>query len=149
MMVTEATVPPRYAHLFRSRQKNADPEGRITAMTRELEELIGETASTPWLSPINLALSTAEIARGHPPKVYSYAGGLDPFRDDCVIYNDWLSGLPGVKSRMRLLEDENHTGWVTLPIPACHSRTIKEATLDGMAWLLGVEWDKERTELPW
>lgn len=32
--------------------------------------------------------------------------------------------------------------------PASHSRKIKEVTLDGMAWLLDLEWDKTQQDLP-
>ncbi|OTB07244.1 hypothetical protein M426DRAFT_318275 [Hypoxylon sp. CI-4A] len=71
------------------------------------------------------------------------------FRDDSVIYAKWLSQLSGVEVRAFVLEGINHVGWVTLPLPlpAEDIRKLKEVTLDGMAWLLNLGWDKTQ-ELP-
>ncbi|KAK2770044.1 alpha beta hydrolase fold-3 domain protein [Colletotrichum kahawae] len=148
MLATETMLPPRFRDMFRSREDNGDGTGQTSTMVRELEELLGTAVNTPWFSPIHLDSSNPEVVRNHPPKVFTYYTTLDPFRDDCLIYNKWLSELPGVESRTSVVENESHTAWVSLPRPECHSRKIKEVTLDGISWLLGVDWDRERSDLP-
>ncbi|KAJ0344257.1 hypothetical protein COL154_010333 [Colletotrichum chrysophilum] len=148
MLATETMLPPRFKEMFKSREENGDGTGQTSAMVRELEQLLGTAVNTPWFSPIHLDSSNPAFAKNHPPKVFTYYTTLDPFRDDCLIYNKWLSELPGVESRTSAVENESHTAWVSLPPPECHSRRIKEATLDGISWLLGLDWNRRRSDLP-
>ncbi|TRX90857.1 hypothetical protein FHL15_008261 [Xylaria flabelliformis] len=141
-LVTEAMLPAQYRDIFRSRDENkvADDTARL-----EIESRLD--VHSPWFSPINLNLSEFKIARNHPPKVFIYGGQLDEFRDDSTIYAKWLSQLEGVQVRASVLEGEGHMGWLTPPWPASHTRRIKETTLDGMGWLLNLEWDRNQ-DLP-
>ncbi|KAL4874559.1 alpha/beta-hydrolase [Aspergillus karnatakaensis] len=143
-LASDAMLPESYRPLFKSR----DLEDEATrAMREDLESRLA--VHSPWFSPINLKLSrsTEKFPRAHPPKVYIYGGELDGFRDDSVVYAKWLEQLKGVEVRASVLKGEGHTGWVSLPWEMCHSRQLKEAALDGMGWLLGVEWDRSQ-ELP-
>ena len=143
-MVTEEMLPAQYRHIFKSRDNEAVEN---KAMRLDLESRLA--VHSPWFSPINLNLSdfNSNATQGHPPKVFIYGGEEDQFRDDSIIYGKWLSQLQNVQVRTSIVEDEGHMAWLSPPWPACHSRRIKEATLDGMAWLLDLQWDKNQ-DLP-
>jgi acetyl esterase/lipase len=143
-LATEAMLPAQYRDMLKSREENSDTVG--DAMRKELESYLG--VHSHWFSPLNLDISNPKTIQHHPPKVVIYGGQLDPFRDDSVIYAKWLEQLSGVQVRFVMLEGEGHNAWVTAPFPASHTRDIKVPTIDGMAWLLGKEWDREQ-ELPY
>ncbi|GAP85065.2 putative alpha beta hydrolase fold-3 domain protein [Rosellinia necatrix] len=146
-LVTAAMLPAQYQPIFKSREETPVNKAASDAMSRDLEPYLG--VHSPWFSPINLDLSDLNVFQGHPPKVFIYGGQLDQFRDDSIIYDKWLSQLPGVEVRATVLEGADHqTAWVSAPWPVCHSRRIKEVTLDGMGWLLNLEWDRSQEELP-
>lgn len=142
-LVTEGMLPAQYRDDFTSRDTAAEDKA---AMRRDLENRLA--VHSPWFSPINLDLSDPKTILGHPPKVFIYGGEIDQFRDDAVIYGKWLSDFVGVQVRASVLEGEDHTGWISPPWPVCHSRKIKEVTLDGMAWLLNIQWDRSNENLP-
>ncbi|KAL2812325.1 alpha/beta-hydrolase [Aspergillus granulosus] len=142
-LATESMLPPQYRKIFKSREENS--EATADALRLELESALG--VHSPWFSPINLDIPNRQTLQNHPPKVYIYGGQLDPFRDDSIIYAKWLEQLDGVQVRSTVLEGEGHNAWVTPPFPASHTWRIKEPTIDGMGWLLGLEWDRGQ-ELP-
>ncbi|KAF2971830.1 hypothetical protein GQX73_g1734 [Xylaria multiplex] len=146
-LVTEAMLPEQYRDIFKSREETAENKAASAAMRQDLEPYLG--VHSPWFSPINLKLSDPKTIPGHPPKVFVYGGELDQFRDDSVVYGKWLSQLEGVEVRTSMIEGGTHyTAWVSPPWPTCHTRKVKEVTLDGMAWLLNLEWDRTREDLP-
>ncbi|KAL3459660.1 alpha/beta-hydrolase [Aspergillus heterothallicus] len=142
-LATEAMLPAEYRDLFTSRVENS--EATADALRLELESAMG--VHSPWFSPLNFDVGTVQRLQSHPPKVFIYGGKLDPFRDDSVVYAKWLERFKGIEVRLTVLEGEGHNAWVTPPFPASHTRQIKEPTVDGMAWLLGVDWDRGM-ELP-
>ncbi|KAH0843002.1 hypothetical protein AYO21_03283 [Fonsecaea monophora] len=145
-LITETIVPLQYRDLFRSRDDDFEYKVANEALRLDLESRL--TLDSPWFSPVNLDLTDPQIIQDHPPKVFVYGGQFDQFRDDAVIYAKWLSESVGVQVKSTVLEGEGHTAWVSPPWPASHTRKIKEVTLDGMAWLLNVEFDKNQENLP-
>ncbi|KAI0453766.1 alpha/beta-hydrolase [Xylaria acuta] len=144
-LVTEAMLPAEYRDILKSRDEVIENKAANDAMRQDLESRLD--VHSPWFSPINLNLSDFRTTRDHPPKVFIYGGELDQFRDDSTIYAKWLSQLEGVQVRASVLKGEGHDAWVSPPWPTSHSRKMKETTLDGMAWLLNLEWDKNQ-DLP-
>lgn len=142
-LVTEAMLPAQYRDLLKSRDGRSETEN---AMRRDLGSRL--LVHSPRFSQINRDLSNPKTTQDHPPKVFVYGGEFDQFRDDSVIYGKWLSQLAGVQVRASVLEGEDHTAWTSPPWPASHTRKIKEATLDRMAWLLDLEWDRNQEDLP-
>ncbi|KAI0412242.1 alpha/beta-hydrolase [Xylaria grammica] len=121
-VVSEAMLPAKYRDIFKSRDETEANGVASAAMRQDLEAHLD---------------------------VFVYGAELDFFRDDSVVYAKWLSELEGVEVRASVVKGGDHsTCWASPPWPACHSREIKELTLDGMAWLLNLEWDRNRTELP-
>ncbi|KAI5460298.1 hypothetical protein BGZ63DRAFT_386951 [Mariannaea sp. PMI_226] len=141
-------LSPAYKAIFKSRVENGSNEPLTTAGVRFVEELLGADIHSPWFSPVNLDFANIEFAKHHPKKVFIYACDLDPLRDDAVIYGKCLSTSPCIQAKLGMVENENHAAWITISRPPCHSRQVKEKTLDGMAWLLNREWDREK-DLPY
>lgn len=142
--VTEDMIPEKYRSDLKSRVENTQNGGMDLEMIREMERMIN-LVHTPWFSPLNLDVSGPRTTKDHPGKVFIYCCSLDAFRDDAIIYQKWLSEhVKHVESRLVLMEGENHIGWVSPPWPQSHSRKMKEMTLDGMAWLLGADWDRTK-----
>lgn len=145
-LVTEAMLPSEYRETFKSRDVAMENKAASVSLRHDLEARLD--VHSPWFSPINLDSHVHETLRLYPPKVFIYGGEHDQFRDDATIYTKWLSKLTRAQVKTSILPGEGHTAWVSPPWPASHSRKIKEITLDGMAWLLDQEWDKDLTELP-
>ncbi|KAJ5171299.1 alpha/beta-hydrolase [Penicillium coprophilum] len=143
-LVAEAMLPSEYREIFKSRDVAMEHKATNDTLRRDLEARLD--VHSPWFSPINLNLPDLRNLPHLPAKVFVYGGEFDQFRDDAIIYGQWLSKLAGVQVKTSILEGEGHTAWVSPPWPASHSRKIKEMTLDGMAWLLDLEWDKSLAE---
>ncbi|KAI0836385.1 alpha/beta-hydrolase [Hypoxylon sp. FL0890] len=141
----EETVPDEFKALFRSRKENDGPEAQLI---RPMISTAKIDLHSPWCSPINLPVNKDDFAKHYPKRVFAYGCEKDPSRDDAVVYGEWLKNTMGVDIRQSMLPGEGHTAWVTPKWPTCHSKIIKETTLDGMAWALGKDWDKSK-ELPY
>lgn len=145
-VVAEAmTLPAEYAPQWTSRVDNADGNMPTEAM-HQCERRLAPDFNSPWFSPLNLDLHS--IKGHHAPRVYTQGGELDCLRDDAVLYGRILKDKGVAESRIDVIKDLGHVGWVTFPIPDAHTDSIKTIWLDGMAWLLGRDWDKSQ-KLPY
>ncbi|KIY02875.1 uncharacterized protein Z520_01340 [Fonsecaea multimorphosa CBS 102226] len=135
-------VPSKYASTFRSREENANaPIINAASLANSVKRLKTDFHS-PWFSPLNLDLS--EIKEHHPQRVYVHGGELDVLRDDAVIYERVLRDGGVAETKIDVLHGYGHVGWVSLPFPEAHTPEIKEKAMDGMAWVLGKDWDRSR-----
>jgi len=141
-LLHEEMVPSRYASAFRSRQENANAPVLDATGLRNSDLRLRPDVHSPWFSPINLDL--LRIREKHPGKAYVQCGYLDILRDDAVIYEQILRDERIAETRIDVLEGYDHVAWVSLPFPQCHSQEMKEKTLDGMAWILGRDWDRNK-----
>jgi acetyl esterase/lipase len=141
-LLYEGIVPARYATAYRSREENANAPVVDATVLRNSELRLKPDVRSPWCSPINLDL--AAIREEHPQKVYVQCGELDILRDDAVIYERLLKEDGVCKTRIDQFKGYDHAAWVSLPFPQCHSKEMREKTLDGMGWLLGKEWDRSK-----
>ncbi|KAK3063710.1 hypothetical protein LTS18_013388 [Coniosporium uncinatum] len=106
------TVPEEYREFFFSREQNADAPG------------------SPLWSPVN-ATSGQE---GLPP-AYLQACGMDPLRDDALIYEKMLN-TAGVKTKLDLYPGVPHGFWMLHPMLAS-AKKAKKDDVNGIGWLLG------------
>ncbi|KAI1141775.1 alpha/beta-hydrolase [Hypoxylon sp. FL0543] len=143
--VEEESTPEELKALFRSRKENDGPEA---AFIRPMIATAKIDLHSPWFSPFNLPVNKDDFAKHHPKRVFTYGGEKDPFRDDSVVYSEWLKNTVHVDNRHLMLSGVGHIAWVTMNNEAYHTKLIKETTLDGMAWLLQKDWDKSK-ELPY
>lgn len=145
-LVAEAmTLPAEYATRWTSRVDNVDGSMPTEAM-HECERRLAPDFHSPWFSPLNLDLDT--IKGHHAPRVYAQAGELDCLRDDAVVYDKMLKVKGVAETRIDVIKDLGHIGWVTFPMPDAHTDNVKTIWLGGMAWVLGKDWDRSQ-KLPY
>lgn len=146
MLLHESSVPAEYAPAWTSRAENPDGPVINTASLALTGARLRADYRSPWFSPLNLDLGG--LAGRHAPRVYLQAGQLDGLRDDAVVYERALRERGVAETRIDVIKGVGHIGWCTLPVPEVHSDEVRTKSLDGMAWLLGTEWDRSR-ELPY
>ncbi|KKY36380.1 putative alpha beta hydrolase fold-3 domain-containing protein [Diaporthe ampelina] len=146
LLAEAVALPAEYAPLWTSRVDNADALVMKTEQMHACEKRLAPDFGSPWFSPLNLDLRS--LKGRHPPRVYLQAGELDCLRDDAVVYGRIMSDNGVSETRIDVVKDLGHIGWVTLPVPDAHTDQIKTTSLDGMAWLLQKDWDRDQ-ELPY
>lgn len=129
-MLHEAIIPEQYRHLWKSRTENAN-EQQGPKSIEFWYEVFKPDPHSPWFSPFN-----APNLKGLPP-TYIQVGGLDIFRDDCIVYAKALEDS-GVPVRIDIHEKMAHGAYTIWAqgegdhnLPELRSRTM-----DGMQWLL-------------
>lgn len=136
---TGKTVPEKYKHLYISREQNAEAPILDKDALDALRHFSHWDEESPLWAPIN---SKASL-EGLPP-AYLQACGMDPIRDDALIYESILRDN-GVKTRMDVYPGCPHGHWAFFPM----LQTSQKAGLDifmGFGWLLGKEVKPEDVE---
>ncbi|KAH8201299.1 hypothetical protein TruAng_004543 [Truncatella angustata] len=141
MMESEA-IPNQYLDMFRSHDEHADAPFLNAKSLEDISMIYKQDVRSPWFSPLNLDL--AKIQKQHPGKVYVQCGQLDILRDDAVIYERVIRDRGLAETKMDVLQGHDHACWCNLPLPQAHTTEVKEKTMDGMSWLVGMDWDKSR-----
>lgn len=142
LLLQEHIVPAEYASIWTSRVEHPNGPVISTESLAVTQAYLKADHHSPWFSPINLDLGS--IAGHHAPKVYMQAGQLDGLRDDAVVYAKALKDNRVAEVKLDIIQDVDHVGWVTLPVPSAHSDEMRTKWLNGMSWLLGTEWDKSQ-----
>jgi acetyl esterase/lipase len=88
-------------------------------------------------SPLFVPFHYGETERGHRdlPPAYFQVCGLDPLRDEGMIYERVLREEAGVKTRIDAYKGLGHCFWTNFPEIET-SRAFVEDTVKGMRWLL-------------
>ncbi|PNS20630.1 Hormone-sensitive lipase [Sphaceloma murrayae] len=132
VLLTDETVPEKYKHLFFSRKQNENaPVFNMQAINRVDGYLEADHKSPLW-SPFN----TPGAHKGLPP-AYFQVCGMDPLRDDGLIYEAVLREN-GVKTRLDVYPGVPHAHFSYLPNLQSSKKAIVE-TVQGIGWLLGRE----------
>lgn len=89
-------------------------------------------------SPLMIPFLYRHGERGHGslPPVYFQVCGLDPLRDEALIYERILREEYGIKTKLDIYPGLGHYFWTNWPHLE-KSRTFVEDTVQGMRWLLG------------
>lgn len=92
-------------------------------------EIYGPDSNSPLWDPFN-------HPKGHAgaPKAFFQVGGLDPLRDEAVLY-DRVLRESGVLTRFELYGGYGHMWWTNYPTLDSSKRFVED-TLRGMKWLL-------------
>jgi acetyl esterase/lipase len=80
------------------------------------------------------------------PPAYFQICGLDPLRDEALIYEEVLRTECGVKTRLDIYPGLPHGFWAFFPMLSS-SKKLKKDTIKGVAWLLGSEVDVDSEDL--
>ncbi|KAF2464334.1 alpha/beta-hydrolase [Lindgomyces ingoldianus] len=122
-------VPSRFAHVYRSRFDSVDDPilGKLDGSA--IVEIYKPDRESPLWDPFN-------HAGGHKgaPKAYFQVAGLDPLRDESVLYDRVLREA-GVLTRFDLYPGFGHMFWTNYPEMESSKRFVED-TLKGVRWLL-------------
>ncbi|KAI1414072.1 putative lipase/esterase [Hypoxylon sp. FL1857] len=134
-----ALVSPRYRAEYLSHPDitpNKDPVLKIRFGVEFAEFLHGSLKAT-WTDPRVVPFLYGAFKRGHRdlPPAYFQVCGLDPLRDEGLIYERVLREEAGVKTRLDIYKGFGHYFWTNWP-QLERSREFVEDTLKGVRWLL-------------
>ncbi|PNP45939.1 hypothetical protein THARTR1_10881 [Trichoderma harzianum] len=137
--IDPGSVPDRYKDLYLSMEQNKSaPILDTTALNQYMSAYKGDNPS-PISNPFSISESHADaIAARHRflPPVYFQVAGLDPARDDSLIYERILREECGVPTRIDVYRGVPHGFWTMYPDLAASRRRMRDA-VDGVGWLLG------------
>ncbi|KAF2263274.1 alpha/beta-hydrolase [Lojkania enalia] len=123
------SVPERFKDLYRSRFDSInDPVLKRIEGTGLLEIYQPDPQSPLW-DPFNHKDGHKGVA-----KAYFQVGGLDPLRDEAVLYDRVLREA-GVLTRFDLYAGFGHMFWTNYPEMEASEKFVED-TLKGMKWLL-------------
>ncbi|KAI0128616.1 alpha/beta hydrolase fold-3 domain-containing protein [Xylariales sp. AK1849] len=114
---------------------NQDPVLKVDGKAGEsnMINMLKADPSSPLMIPFHYG-KTDQGHRGIPP-AYLQVCGLDPLRDEVLIYERVLREEAGVKTRLDLYPGLGHYFWTNYPL-LDKSREFVEDTVKGVRWLL-------------
>lgn len=132
LFLTESIVPPEYKAMWTSRNENKDSVPMSTEAIQMIIDALEADHRSPWFSPVyELVKSELDF-----PKTYFQSCGLDPLRDDAVVFEKILASRGG-KTKIDHFPEDGHTAWVAMPAEHQSTNpTFEEGTMRGMEWLL-------------
>jgi acetyl esterase len=131
-LIPEDVVPEEYKPLWKSMDEFMDAKPFGSRMFKAIWDMFGTDTKSPWFSPVH----TLSLTNDAFPSTYFQACGLDPYRDDAVVFEKMLSSR-GTKTKIEMLAKDGHGGWCAQPQELKSTNpTPEEATMGGMEWLL-------------
>jgi acetyl esterase/lipase len=126
-------VPARYRPYFRSREANARaPVLDMAALLAGSMALRADQRSSLRF-PSN---STTGLAK-HPPRTYLQVCGMDPLRDDGLIYDEMLREA-GVQTKLDFYGGCPHGFWLVVPSTGVAKQAVADI-VKGVGWVMGRE----------
>ena len=125
------SVPEKYKSYFLSREHNVDvpilPASALTALEKHVE----------WdnKSPLRYTVLNKDVQLSSIPPTYLQADGLDPLRDDALIYEEMLKEA-GVKTKIDFYPGCPHGHFALMPGIEVSNKGTADIMV-GMGWLLG------------
>ncbi|KAI1340872.1 putative lipase/esterase [Xylariaceae sp. FL0016] len=138
-LVPPSAIPEKYRPEYLSHPSitpNIDPVLKLTAQP-DIDGLFSQILRAPLDDPRIVPFLYGAREGGHTglPPAYLQVCGLDPLRDEGLIYERVLREEAGVKTRLDLYEGLGHYFWTNFP-ELKRSREIVEDTVKGVKWLL-------------
>lgn len=131
-LLDASIVPEEYRDLFISREQNKD----APVMGLDGVDAFKNAWSPDWNDEKTTPFAAKDPFVEFPP-TYFQVCGLDPLRDDGLIYEKVLRKA-GTKTRINVYKGLPHASWAFLPMLSS-SKVIVKDTMKGFGWLLGVE----------
>ena len=126
-----AKLPDKYKERYLSRQQDECIDSPVlpTHMVELMETLYQPDKDSKLYAPLGWPNGHADM-----PRTYSQVCGMDPCRDENLIYADMLKE-EGVPAKVELYAGLPHAFWGTLPaLP--QSEKWRQDTINGFKWLL-------------
>ncbi|TID22951.1 Hormone-sensitive lipase [Venturia nashicola] len=131
-LLDASIVPEEYKHLFFSREQNKN----APLMGVDGVDAFNGAWSPDWKDEKVTPFAAKDLSIKFPP-TYFQVCGLDPLRDDGLIYEKVLRKA-GTSTRIHVYKGLPHASWAFLPMLSSSEVMVKD-TMKGFGWLLGVE----------
>ncbi|KAI4947437.1 hypothetical protein J4E91_006791 [Alternaria rosae] len=128
-LLPHTNVPPHLTSLYQSRTSNTSDPVLKDMAPGFIESIYEPEEKSPFWDPFNHPDGHQGVA-----KAFFQVGGLDPLRDEAVLYDRKLRES-GVLTRFELYKGFGHMFWTNYP-ELEESRGFVEDTLMGVRWLL-------------
>ena len=132
-------VPEKYRDLWVSHSQNAN----APILDKDAVDAIGHhyqpDASSPSYSPFNSKTPHKSL-----PPTYVSVCGLDPLRDDGLIYEQVLKDN-GVKTRLDVWPGVPHAHFAFLPFLSASKKALLDTFL-GFGWLLNIDISPQKVQ---
>ncbi|KAL6707615.1 hypothetical protein ACN47E_003965 [Coniothyrium glycines] len=128
-LLPDTNVPPHLTHLYQSRTGNGNDPVLQKVDGNMLQAVYGPEKDSLLWDPFNHPKGHEGLA-----KAFFQVGGLDPLRDEAVLYDRVLREA-GVLTRFELYPGFGHMFWTNYPEME-RSREFVKDTLKGVRWLL-------------
>lgn len=136
MLLREESVPDEYKSVWTSMKENKDNPPVTAEALEAAHKGYQPEEKSRWWSPVNALPAVGSGGSANYPKCYITACGLDPLRDDAVVFEKMLAAR-GYQSKIIVFPDDSHACWSVMPFPTnSKNPTMKEGTMAGMKWLL-------------
>ncbi|KAJ9157491.1 hypothetical protein NKR23_g277 [Pleurostoma richardsiae] len=135
LLLDDDILPQKYKEDWASFQDNYHLQPLGSHAIIGMKKAYAPDFRSRWWSPT--ADLTKSSARGvHFPPCHINACGLDPLRDDAIVFEKVLAAR-GDKTNMIVFPDDGHAAWMAMPFPhKSKDPTSAEGTMLGMEWLL-------------
>ncbi|KIW13555.1 hypothetical protein PV08_08743 [Exophiala spinifera] len=147
--ISDQHVPAKYQERYLSWTQNQDAPILSKAMIRLLQDACKPDFDSKLYMSFDqhhpYDAGTGSVRHGHMglPPVYFQVCGLDPLRDDSLIYERVLRLECEVPTRLDLYPGFAHCWWTVYPDLEMSRERMKDA-VEGVGWLLGTETRDER-----
>ena len=131
-VMDEVTVPEKYEKYFLAMKQNTDVPILPASALDALKVHVEWDEKSPLRYPI-----LSEVPLSKLPPAYLQADGLDPLRDDALIYEEMLKEA-GVKTRIDFYPGCPHAHFALMPGIEVSNKGVADIMV-GMGWLLGKE----------
>jgi len=129
-VVSEASIPDKYADHYLAMKQNANAP---ILDAEAVNTLIG-LYKPDHKSPLFACFNHPKGHKGLPP-VYLQVCGMDPMRDDGLLYEKVLREEAGVKTKIEVYPGLPHAYWAMYPTLSKSPAVVMD-TLMGVGWLL-------------
>lgn len=127
-------VPAKYQHMYLSMSQNASG---VPILPKAAIDMFMAGYAPDHDSPLYNVLSNPGGHRDLPP-AYFQVNGMDPLRDEAIIYEKMLREENGVRTKLDMYPGLPHGYWGFFPMLK-RSSDFREDMVKGMGWLLGKE----------
>jgi len=127
--VDPGSVPEKYKHVYLSHKQNAEAPLLSAASCTLFESLYKAEIGSPLKCPVQFGSH-----KGLPPTYFQICG-LDPLRDEGLIYEQILRVDNGIKTKVDIYPGLPHGFWTWYP-EAQFSKKFQKDCVEGMSWLL-------------
>lgn len=132
-------VPEKYRDVWFSHEQNAE----APILDKDAIDAIGNHLEPDESSPLYSPFNSKNPHKGLPP-TYIQVDGMDPLRDDGLIYEQVLSEN-GVKTKLDIWPGLPHAHFGFLPFLSGSKKAVLDTFL-GFGWLLGVDISPQKVQ---